>query len=268
MTFLSLAHLTRLHLSPEELVRQSAAAGFDAVGLRVYSAETGALCYPLPNAGPEHRNLRSVLRQEGIRVNEVEFVPLIPDLAPVSLAGMLESAAELGAASLLCCGDDPDNARLVANFAAICELAKPFGIRVDLEFMRWRQISNLRKAVAVIKAAGQPNSGVMLDVLHLFRTEGSFDELPGAIDCIHAVQLCDGPLQMPPEQEIISEGRERRQVPGAGEFPLMEILKTVSPKVSLSVEVPNVMNTSDDYFHKINDETRRILKTVRVCEGV
>jgi len=268
MTRLSLAHLTRLHLSPEQLVRQGAAAGFDAVGLRVHPAEVGALCYPLPNASPEHRRLRSLLKQEGMRINEVEFVPLTPGLTPVSLAGMLESAAELGATSLLCCGDDPDDARLVGNFSEICELARPFGIRVDLEFMRWRQISNLRKASAVIRAAGQPNSGIMLDILHLFRTEGSFEELPDAIRYIHAVQLCDAPLRSPPEHEIISEGRERRQVPGAGEFPLKEILGMVSPTVSLSAEVPNIMNTSDDYFRKINDETRKIVQAVHVWEGV
>lgn len=267
MTSLSLAHLTRLHLTPEELAHQGAVAGFDAVGLRVYPAEEGALCHPLPIGSAAHRNLRSVLRQEGVRINEIEFVPLTPHLDPASLAGMLESAAELGASSLLTCGDDPDQSRLVAGFAAICELARPLGIRVDLEFMRWRQVSNLQKAVAVIRAAGQPNAGVMLDMLHLFRTEGSLEYLPNAVNYIHAVQLCDAPRRMPPENEIISEGRERRRIPGQGELPLRDVLEMVSPNVSLSAEVPNLAETSPDYFRRINDESRKILKTLKERES-
>jgi hypothetical protein len=69
------------------------------------------------------RSLRTRLADMGLPVYDIEFVVID------------QSAGELGAKRLSLCGDDPDGSRLIANFAALCDLAAGFGIGVDLECM-------------------------------------------------------------------------------------------------------------------------------------
>ncbi len=153
---------------------------------------------------------------------------------------MLESAAELGAARLSVCGDDPDAARLAASFAGLCDLAAGFGIGVDLEWMAWRPVGRLADAVAAVTAAARPNGAVLVDALHLFRTGGSPAELtalpPGTI---RSVQICDAVAEAPVGTEaIIREARSGRLPPGEGVLPLDALMAALPEDAALSAEVP------------------------------
>ena len=236
---LGVAHLTALELAPQALVRQAASAGFSAVGLLLHPAMAGGLAYPVLAGSAQLRELQITLLGEGVRVYDVEFVELRPDVAVGSFAWLLEAAAELGATCLTVSGDDPLHDRLLGNFAGLCELAQGFGIRVDMEFMRWREIGSLEQALAIISQAGQANAGVLVDALHLYRSGGSAQALAAANPAwLNALQLCDAPLAAPPEAGIIAEAREGRLPPGQGELPLLELLHVLAPKTAISVEMP------------------------------
>jgi len=152
---------------------------------------------------------------------------------------LLAAGAELGALSLTVSGDDEDVARLTGNFAALCEMAHGHGLRVDLEFMRWRPVSTLQQACAVVTGAGQANSGVLVDALHLFRSGGQVADI-AAVDprLLRAVQLCDAPMLAPVDELIIPEAREGRLLPGQGQLPLAALLAALPGDVDISVEVP------------------------------
>lgn len=236
---LGVAHLTALELAPQALVRQAASAGFGAVGLRLHPAMAGGVAYPLRAGSAQLRELQNMLPGEGMKVYDVEFVELRPEVDIGSFTWLLEAAAELGATSLTVSGDDPVHERLLANFAGLCELAWGFGIRVDMEFMRWREVGTLEQALAVVSQAGQVNAGVLVDALHLYRSGGSATALAAANPAwLNALQLCDAPLAAPPEAGIIAEAREGRLPPGQGELPLIELLQVLSPATALSVEMP------------------------------
>lgn len=236
---LGVAHLTALELAPQALVRQAASAGFGAVGLRLHPAMAGGVAYPLRAGSAQLRELQNMLAGEGMKVYDVEFVELRPEVDIGSFTWLLEAAAELGATSLTVSGDDPVHERLLGNFAGLCELARGFGVRVDMEFMRWREVGTLEQALAVVSQAGQPNAGVLLDALHLYRSGGSAQAVAAAgSHWLHAAQLCDAPLAAPPEAGIISEAREGRLPPGQGGLPLVELLQALAPSVALSVEMP------------------------------
>jgi sugar phosphate isomerase/epimerase len=237
---LGVAHLTALELAPDVLVREAARAGFSSVGLRLHPAMAGGIAYPLAPGSPALQQLKTTLDGEGVVVNEIEFVELKPAVDVAGLASLLEAGAQLGARCLTVSGDDPEHSRLTENFAALCELAAGYGLRVDLEFMRWRQIGNLQQAVALIAAAGQVNGGVLLDVLHLFRSGGDVAAV-AQLDrrFIHGVQWCDAPALAPTEAGIIREAREGRLAPGQGQLPLAELLNVLPPKVHWSVEIPS-----------------------------
>ncbi|MBK4997924.1 sugar phosphate isomerase/epimerase [Pseudomonas sp. S31] len=234
------AHLTALDLAPVKLVREAGRAGFSAVGLRLHPVLPGALAYPLAAGSQGLRELRTVLTGEGVRVADIEFVSLTAQTRVDDYEALLAAGAELGAVSLTVSGDDEDVARLTGNFAALCELARCHGLRVDLEFMRWRPVANLQQAVAVVTAAGQGNGAVLVDALHLFRSGGHVADI-AQLDprLLRAAQLCDAPLQAPADELIIQEAREGRLLPGEGHLPLAQLLAALPADLCLSVEVPS-----------------------------
>ncbi|WP_249674095.1 sugar phosphate isomerase/epimerase family protein [Pseudomonas abieticivorans] len=239
MKALGVAHLTALELDPFALVRQAAGAGFRSVGLRLHPAMAGGLAYPLSAGSEQVTRLKALLREEGVRVGDVEFVQLTPTVQVAEYAGLLEVAAELGAGSLTVSGDDSDFNRLTDHFAAMCQLAAGVQVRVDLEFMRWRAVGNLQQALQIVSGAGQANGAILLDALHLFRSGGDAQAV-AQVDrrWLAAAQLCDAPLQSPPESGIITEAREGRLAPGAGQLPLAALLAALPEAVQLSVEMP------------------------------
>lgn len=230
---LAVSHLTALELAPVQFIAAAARAGFDAVGLRAHPAAPGTVSYAL------EPGLEACLHDHGMRVQDVEFVPLTAGIDLATLEPLLEGAARLEARSLSVSGDDTDVGRLTATFAALCEMAQPYGLRVELEFMRWRPVASLADALRVVEGAGQDNAGILLDALHLFRSGGSVADVEAApARWLRAVQLCDAPLIAPPEALIIAEARGGRLAPGAGQLPLQALLQALPGDVQVSVELP------------------------------
>ncbi|WFU26954.1 sugar phosphate isomerase/epimerase [Bradyrhizobium sp. CB1717] len=240
MIDLGLAHLTALDLAPLALVREAASAGFSFIGLRAIPATAGGPAYPTRVGTDAHRLLKRLLADEGVRLNEIEFVQLTPGVDIPALAGLFEAAADLGAVAVTASGDDDDSARLTAHFAELCDLAQQFGLRVDLEFMRWRAIGSLPQAEALVCEAGRANGSILVDALHLHRSGGKPDDLiPIPAHHLRAAQICDAVAQMPVgDAAIIAEAREGRLPPGEGALPLGELLDVLPADASLSVEMP------------------------------
>ncbi|HDS1679419.1 TPA: TIM barrel protein [Pseudomonas putida] len=254
---LAVAHLTALDLAPVELLRKAAQAGFSAVGLRLHPVQPGATGYPLEAGSAAARELKAAIAGEGVQVSDIEFVSLTPAFQLADHEGLLAAGAELGASSLTVSGDDLDNARLVHNLAALCELASGYGLRVDLEFMRWRAVANVQQAVAAVAATGQRNAGVLVDALHLYRSGGDEQAL-AQLDSrfLRAVQLCDAPLQAPAEALIIQEAREGRLLPGSGQLPLAALLNALPADVQVSVETPSALLAPDLRLKAAYEATR------------
>ena len=124
--------------------------------------------------------------------------------------------------------------------ARLAELAAPFGLTVDLEYMVFSGVKSLRAALAIVEAAAQPNLQVLVDALHWMRAGDTVADIraapPGRIGY---VQLCDGPALGPSGREaLITEARTRRLPPGEGEFPLRALLEAMPPSCPVSIEVP------------------------------
>ena len=63
---------------------------------------------------------------------------------------VLETAARLGARNALVAGNDPDQARLVENLAALCDIAAPLGIAPCLEPMPWTDAANFLQGARIV----------------------------------------------------------------------------------------------------------------------
>ncbi|MDB6088468.1 MAG: iolE [Gammaproteobacteria bacterium] len=237
---LGLAHFTVLEVPPLELVSLAARIGYAAIGLRLHPAFPGSPFYELPAGTAASRQMQNRLKDEGIRVHDIEFVTIGEDFRTRALTGVLEAANAVGARRLSVCGDDPDRSRLIASFAELCDLAAKFGMSVDLECMAWRRVATFTDALDVVLAADRQNGGLLVDALHLSRTGGSPLDLrkaPAAL--IRSAQLCDAVAERPPTQgAIIKEARSGRLPPGRGALPLRELLAELPAGTTLSVEVP------------------------------
>jgi len=266
---LAVAHLTALEFAPAPLVRLAARAGFAGVGLRMHPAMPGGIAYPVMAGTDAHRELRDALAGEGVTVCDVEFIPLVPTLDAASFAPLFEAAAGLGARCVSVSGDDPDAARLAANLAALAELAQPFGLRIDLEFMRWRHVGTLAQARAALERAAHPNLGLVIDALHLSRAGSTPDDVAALPpQSVGFVQLCDAPATLPAnDDEAILEARTARLAPGDGALPLEALLRAVPPQVALSVEMPMPALDAEARLELAYRGARRVVERAAAAAG-
>jgi sugar phosphate isomerase/epimerase len=260
---LGVAHFSAIDVEPAKFVSLSAAAGFSSVGLRLHPAFPGAPYYELPEGSDAARDVRARLDGEGISLYDIEFVVIGPDFDPAALTSMLEAASALGARRLNVCGDDPDRGRLVANFAALCDLAASFGMGIDLENMGWRTVASFDDSLSIVQESEQGNAGALVDALHFFRNGGQAKDVSAAPKgMIRSIQLCDarGPAPRTADQ-MVSEARTGRFAPGLGELPVSSLMRVLPTGASVSVEVPIHSNQApEEHLRHLHDAARALTR--------
>jgi sugar phosphate isomerase/epimerase len=236
----SLAHLTVLQCSPLEMIAIASKTGYRYVSLRMTAVTANEKIYPLMDDRAMMRETKKRMADTGIRVHDIELVRLDPNTEPEAYLSFLEAGGELGARAVIAQLPDPERGRATERFAKLCDLAKPFGLTVDLEFLPWTDTQDLRAAAAVIEAVDKPNAGLLVDTLHFDRSRSSLKDLRNLPrEWFHFIHLCDAPAEIPTTtEEIITTARAGRFFPGEGGLNLLEILDCM-PTVPYSLEIPN-----------------------------
>jgi sugar phosphate isomerase/epimerase len=241
-----LEHLTLLGVSPPDLVTVAAAAGFDAVGLRISPAADGDRPWPVWPGSPMLAETIRRCADTGVKVLDVEAVRL--GALPVDYTATLEAAAALGARYVNAICDDADLGRLSDSFAALTAAAAGYGIRAVVEFMAYRSVRTL--AAAVVIAGRSDGGGVLVDALHVQRCGVPLAALR-AVDpaLISYVQLCDAPLAAPgagpASADAMHEARGARLLPGDGRLPLGALLDALPAGIPVAVEAPQSADGGD-----------------------
>ena len=238
----SLAHLTALHLSPPELVEAAAAGGYRYVGLRLTQVAASDPVYPLATDAALMRETKARLKRTGVGVLDIELARLDPNTPPESLQAVLEAGAELGARHVIGQLPDPSRDRKIGRFAALCDLARPLGLTVELEFPSWTETPDLAEAVHVMRSVNRPNAGILIDLLHFARSRSSIDELrklPRA--WFRFAHVCDAAAEIPATREgLIHTARAERLFPGEGGIDVRGILAALPPDIPYALEIPRV----------------------------
>lgn len=238
----SLAHLTVLGCAPPEMTYIAAMCGYDYVSLRpIYMGLPGEPNYDLASNKKMLKMTKTALSETGIKVHDIELARIYDGVDVKSYVPAMEVAAELGAKSVLSSIWTPNRDFYIEKFAELCDLAKSFGLNVDLEFVTWADVSNLKEAVDVLKTVNRDNCGIMIDTLHFHRSRvelAELDELPR--EWFHFAHLCDGPSEIPTNKEgLVHTGRDERLYAGEGGINIEAIINRL-PEVVYSIELPHI----------------------------
>ncbi len=237
----SLSFLSCLDSPPPDAIRIAAATGYDFIGLRLLPAMPGGIAYRLMEEPALMTETLAALEDTGLAVFDIEMIRIQPDFAPELYKPLFETGARLGARAVLVAGDDADEARLTASFAALCEAAAPYRLSMDLEFMPQSKVRDARAALRILHAAAQPNAALIVDALHVSRSRTRFDEIASIPrQWLNYAQICDGPAEIPATlDELNHTARHERLLPGDGAIDLVGLFGALPLDLPVAVEIPN-----------------------------
>lgn len=239
MPLLSLAHFTVIDADPLALIDAGAAAGFDAVGLRIVPPPGAAPIVPVVGDAAMQRAIKARLAATGMKILDTEAIWLLPETDISSLATVLDTSVELGATRLIVCSNDGERSRTLENLARLCEASNQRGLRVMLEFLPYTEIRSLAEAHAVLEEIKPANAGILVDALHLSRSGGSPADLasydPALFSLVH---LCDAPAEPPSFEGLRAEARGGRLYPGEGGLWLEQFVRAFPEDAAFAIEAP------------------------------
>ena len=242
--------------TPGELVEAAVCAGFDYGGMWVdresWSASTT-------------REVKAHLRDAGLRLLDVEVAWIMPGALDPWLSELVDIAAELGAANLLCVSSDPDAAATTAKLQMLIDRAAGTGVRINLEFGLFTEVKTIAAASAIVAALDGANKGLLCDTLHWARSGGTAEAiraLPG--EWLGYAQLCDAPAAGPDpndRQAIIDDAINRRVALGLGGLPLAEMVDALPDRLPVAIEERSAILR--ERFPDLGDRAREVARTSR-----
>jgi 4-hydroxyphenylpyruvate dioxygenase len=213
----------------ESKLRAIARAGFDGVEIFENDLLTSSLAA---------REAAALMRDLGLKCTLFQpfrdFEGMPDELRPRIFERMerkFDLMQELGADLLLVCSNvspaaRPERSRIVRDFRELGERAARRGLRVGYEALAWgRHVWDHREAWSIVREVDHPSIGLILDSFHSLARSVPNESLreidPGRI---FIVQLADAPLM---QMDFLSWSRHFRNMPGQGEFPLVDYVATL-----------------------------------------
>lgn len=264
----SLVHLTNIACPPPELIRLAAKTGYDAVSLRTIPLGLpGEKPYNLAKDPQLMRETKRALAETGIKYMDTEIARIADGVDVREHEPALAAAAEMGVTHILTNIWTDDKNRCMEQFVRLCELAGQYGQDVNVEFVTWASVSDLRQTKELLTASGQKNVGIVVDMLHFYRSRVQLSELD---DCpkewFHYAHLCDCGAEIPAETEALAHtGRAERLYPGEGAVPIREIISRIPNRdITFGLEVPHARRLSE---LGAEEYVRRVLRAAKACMG-
>lgn len=240
----SLAHLTVLGCAPPEMTYIAARAGYNYISPRLIMMGVAGEAnhdYDLSANREMFRQTKRALGDTGLRVHDVELARIRDDLDVKTFVPAMEIAAEFGAKHVIASVWTDNEGLALERFTELCELARPLKLTINLEFVSWAEIVNLRQAIEFLNKTKCENTGILIDVLHFSRSRVSPDELDRVpAKLFNFVHLCDAPAEIPTTKEgLIHAGRDERLYVGEGGIDVAGIINRI-PEVPYSIELPHI----------------------------
>ncbi|KYZ77961.1 AP endonuclease [Anaerosporomusa subterranea] len=239
----SLAYLTIPGCTPPEQTYIAGRAGYDFVSLRpIYMGLPGEPNFALAENKEMLQQTKRALADTGVKLLDIELARIYDGVDPKRYLPAMEVAAELGGRHVLSSIWTSDRNFYIEKFAEVCDLAKPFGLTVELEYVPIASVNNLAGALDVLNTIKRDNAGLMIDIHHFHRARNKPEELDAVPrEWFRFVHLCDAPEEIPTEKEEMTRIlREARLYVGEeGGIDVTGIVNRM-PEVPYSIELPNL----------------------------
>ncbi|HEV2781371.1 MAG TPA: hypothetical protein VGX25_18470 [Actinophytocola sp.] len=124
---------------------------------------------------------------------------------------------------------------------------------------------DLTEATRILRAAGRPNAGILIDLLHFAPSGSSLAELRRLPpEWFHFAQVCDAPAGVPATTEgLIHTARAERLLPGEGGIDVRGVLAALPAGIPYALEIPHAARTAEagarGYVHLAITAARRHL---------
>lgn len=238
---LSIAHLSAIEATPLELIDGAARAGLDAVGLRIIAPRPGDVVAQVAGSRGAIRELKAELAARGLRLSDIEAIILREETDLSLFDAALGAGAELGARHVVVNMYIEDPRQAAERFGELCTVVARHGLNAALEFIPLSLLKTLDSALAVLEGAGQPNGKLLIDAIHLSRSGGHpRDLIKVAPELFAFAHLCDAPLRQPSMEDLQTETRQQRLLPGKGELWLDEFVAALPPTLQIGIEAPSL----------------------------
>jgi len=219
----------------EERIAAAGAAGFTGFGVVHNDLERYLADHTLAD-------LQAAFDRSGIRHVELEFLThwwsdegSAERAESDRLLGFLLGAAEVLRPHHVKVGPDItggsyDLAVYAENWNRIAGAFADVGTTIALEFMPFSNIATLDQAVELVRTAGHPAGGLMIDMWHLMRgPAGQVEQVRDVpLEMITGVELDDG------DTEQVGDGYSdtvlRRRIPGQGDWAVHELIAILQEK--------------------------------------
>lgn len=262
----SLVHLTDISCPPPEFIRTAAKAGYDAVSLRTIPMNLeGEIPFDIAKDKELFKETKRALDETGIIFNDTENAVIRDGLDVKEYEPALEAAAELGVKFLLSGIWSTDYNYVLEKYSELCDLAAEYDMRVSIEPVTWSCMPDVATAARLIKESGRENVGLVIDVLHYYRSRNAMDVLQGLPrEWFNYAHLCDCVKEIPTDNEtLVHDGRAERLYPGEGAIPIKEIIDQI-PWVVRGVEVPHMKRLGE---LGLEEHARRALQAAKRVMG-
>lgn len=246
----SLAYLTLFGCPPPEMTYIAGRAGYDFVSLRpIYMGLPNEPNFDLAANPQLLRQTRAALASTGVRLHDIELARIGDGIDPKKWLPPLTVGAELGARHVISSIWTEDRVFAAEVFEQLCDMAKPLGLTINLEFVTFASVKTLSAALDVLKASKRTNCGVLVDMLHFQRSRVQLTELASVPrQWFNFVHLCDAPAPIPTTtEELTRQAREERLYPGEGGIDVAGILQRI-PNVPCSIEAPHLARVKEQGF--------------------
>ena len=253
---LSLAAGVLPEATPAQLVDAAAFGAFDSGGMwaerETWTAQTT-------------RAVRRQCGEAGVTLLDLEVAWIMPGPPDPWLTQLVDIAAELGAANLLCVSSDPDMAATAAKFQAMVDRASGTGVRINLEFGLFTAVKTIHDARTVLEAVEGDAKALLVDTLHWSRSGGTAGDLVAIPrEWLSYCQPCDAPGAAPDlirSDAIIDDAINRRMALGTGGLEIGAMLNALPDHLPLAVEERSA--ALRDAFPDLNARAREVARTSR-----
>ena len=220
-------------VSPPDMVRIAADAGYNSVGLWVAPGDN----WHHNTAG----EVAAALHETGLIAIDVEVIWLQPGGKPDPLHHQIIAlGGEVGAKNCLIVSSEPDREVTKHLYEDLCIHAERAGMRACLEYMAITEVKTLDDALDVVNAVDHPAGGILVDPFHHERVghePEKIREIPER--WLSYAQLCDMPGRgvITDADAYFADAIDGRLAPGEGSIPVAAMTRALPADLPISLEI-------------------------------